>query len=439
LVIGAVVEEITHVLPFARHTFISFCSFDLYGFIRFNARMDVPERILEPLPYHLELREYLKCEERALWNWFSSAQSKADYTEKLKLELLKSSYRLDAEAHPELNESVNEAKARLQLDIPVTLYQAQQRPQLNASLFYIPGEGHIVFSGPVFTLLNAEEVKCVIAHELAHYHLWARDGGEFHIVDRLVHAVANDPRSTASHEQTARRYQLYTEIFADRGSLQVIGEVNPVISSLVKMETGLTQVSAGSYLKQAEEIFANGNVATEGVSHPEAFIRARALALWKEQSPEASEKIERMIEGTATLDDLDLLGQKRVSATTRLLLGDLLRPKWFQTPATLAHAKSFFPDFQAANGTNAAPVEELKLRDGKLREYLCYVMLDFAQVDPELEEAPLAAAWKLAQQYKVDEQFEKLAVKELKMRMRDWRRIQERTAEILAKAEEASD
>ena len=401
--------------------------------------MDVPERILEPLPYHLELREYLKSEERALWNWFSSAQSKADYTEKLKLELLKSSYRLDADAHPELNESLKEAKASLQLDIPVTLYQAQQSPQLNATLFYIPGEGHIVFSGPVFTLLNGAEIKCVIAHELAHYHLWQRDGGEFHIADRLVHAVANDPRSTSSHEQTARRYQLYTEIFADRGSLQVSADANPVISSLVKMETGLTQVSAASYLKQGEEIFANGNVATDGVSHPEAFIRARALSLWQQQAPEASEQIQQMIEGAGTLDDLDLLGQKRVTATTRELLGTLLRPKWFQTPATLAHAKSFFPDFESANGTNAAPVVDLKLRDGKLREYLCYVLLDFAQVDPELEEAPLAAAWQLAQQYKLDEQFEKLAVKELKMRTRDWRRLQERAAEILAKAEEASD
>ena len=66
-------------------------------------------------------------------------------------------------------------------------------------------------------------------------------------------------------------------------------------------------------------------------------------------------------------------------------------------------------------------------------------MLDFAQVDPELEEAPLAAAWQLAQQYKLDEQFEKLAVKELKLRARDWRRLQDRAAEILAKAEEASD
>ena len=260
------------------------------------------EHSLEPLPYHVEVREYLKSRERELWHWFASAQAKADYTESLRLELLKSTYRLDAEGHPELYVHLNEAKARLQLDIPVTLYQAQNCSQLNASLFFIPEEGHIVFSGPVLTLLNAEELKSVLGHELAHYHLWGRDGGEFHIADRLLQAVANDPRASSSHEQTVRRYQLYTEIFADRGSLCVTSDVNPVVAGLVKVQTGLSQVSAPGYLKQAEEIFAQGNVATEGLSHPEAFIRARALALWQEHRDNASAQIIDMIEGAVALE-----------------------------------------------------------------------------------------------------------------------------------------
>ena len=52
--------------------------------------MDASEHSLEPLPYHVELREYLKSEERELWNWFASARAKADYTDHLRLELLKS-------------------------------------------------------------------------------------------------------------------------------------------------------------------------------------------------------------------------------------------------------------------------------------------------------------------------------------------------------------
>jgi hypothetical protein len=398
--------------------------------------VDEPENILKPLTYHIELRDYLKSEERELWNWFSSAQAKADYTKNLRLELLKSTYRLDADGHPALYQSLNEVKARLQLDIPVTLYQAQNSPQLNAALYYIPGQGHVVLSGPVLTLLNGEELKSVIGHELAHYQLWKRDAGEFHIVDRLIHAVANDPRASASHEQTARRYQLYTEIFADRGSLCVTGDASAVVAGLVKMQTGLSQVSAGSYLKQSEEIFADGNVSTEGVSHPEAFIRARALALWQDHRENAAEQIRAMIEGAATLDELDLIGQKKLTSATRRLLQCLLRPKWFQTPATLGHAKLFFDDFRPADSNSPSSVcDELKSSDIKLQEYLCYVLLDFAKADPDLDEMPLAAALELSRQLELDAQFEKLAARELKMRVRDVRRIKELAAEMLAKAE----
>lgn len=397
--------------------------------------MTALEQNLEPLPYHFEAREYLKSRERELWNWFASAQAQADYTENLRLELLKSTYRLDAEGHPELYANLDEAKAKLQLDIPVTLYQAQNSSQLNAALFFIPEEGHIVFSGPVFNLLNAEELKSVIGHELAHYHLWRRDGGEFHIADRLLQAVSNDPRASASHEQTARRYQLYTEIFADRGSLCVTGAVDPVVASLVKIQTGLSHVSAPGYLKQAEEIFAKDNVATEGLSHPEAFIRARSLALWQAQRENAAAQIKKMIEGAVAVEELDLVGQETMTQKTRCLLEYLLQPKWIQTPAVLGHARLFFDDFQPASTHDPAALDGLRPGDAKVGEYFCYLLLDFVTADPDLDDMPLAAALEMSQRLELDVQFEKLVARELKMKLRDIRRLKEHAAEMLAKAE----
>lgn len=401
--------------------------------------MGEPQMTMEPLSYHTELRDYLKSEERELWNWFASAKAKADYTENLRLELLKSTYRLDLEAHPDLHLCLTEVKARLELDIPVTLYQAQNNSQLNASLFFIPGEGHVVFSGPVFNLLGPDELKSVMGHELAHYHLWDREGGEFHIADRLISAVAGDIRSGASHQQTARRYQLYTEIFADRGSFCVTRDMNPVVCSLVKMQTGLSHVSAASYIKQAEEIFAQSNKATEEVTHPEAFIRARALTLWQQQGVGASPRISAMIEGESTFEELDILGQRQLSRTTRTLLEQLLSPKWFQTPATLGHAKLFFDDFKPVAAANAAraAMAGVNLDDRKTREYFSYILLDFAKVDPDLDEMPLAAALDLSRALGFDAEFEKLAAKELKMKVRDIQRVKEHAGEMLAKAEVA--
>jgi hypothetical protein len=397
--------------------------------------VDEPEQQLEPLPYQVELRDYLKSRERELWNWFASGQAQADYTENLRLALLKSTYRLDADRHPDLYLGIAAAKARLGIDIPVTLYQAQNSSQPNATLYFIPGEGHLVFSGSVLTLLNADELKSVIGHELAHHLLWGREGGEFHIADQLLQAVAGDPRASASHEQTARRFQLYTEIFADRGSLRVTGDIFPVVTGLVKIETGLAQACAQSYLKQAEEIFAQGNHATEGLSHPEAFIRARALALWQEQRDGATMRIKAMIEGALSLEELDLMGQARLTQATRCLLERFLRPKWFQTPAVLGHAKLFFNEFQPATKDEASVFDELKSSDPKLQEYCCYVLLDFVTADPELNDMPLVAALDLSRRLDLESQFEKLAAKELKMKIRDVRRLKERATDLLAKAE----
>lgn len=390
---------------------------------------------LTPLPYHFEVRDYLKAQEPDLWNWFSSAQAQADYTESLRLELLKSTYRLDPESHPDLYRDAEHVKTALQLDVPLTLYQAQHSPQPNAALYFIPDEGHLVLSGPVLSLLASDELKSVIGHELAHYHLWRRDGGEFHIADRLLDAVANDPRASNSHVQSARWYQLYTEIFADRGSLEVTGNVHTVVSSLVKIQTGLPQVSAASYLKQAEEIFQKTGVTTAGLSHPEAFIRARALALWAEGGDAAASRISAMIEGAPALDELDLIGQVRLTRLTRRLLEHLLQPKWFQTDAALGHAKLFFDDFRATPPADPGTLEELKFSDPKLREYLCYLLLDFAAADPELDELPLAAALELAKQLEIDTLFEKLAAKELRLKPRDLKRVKETAAGLLAGAE----
>jgi hypothetical protein len=63
---------------------------------------------------------------------------------------------------------------------------------------------------------------------------------------------------------------------------------------LVKVQTGVQDVSPDSYLRQADEIFARGPAKTEGLTHPEAFIRARAVKLWAENDPEANTQIARM-------------------------------------------------------------------------------------------------------------------------------------------------
>ena len=389
--------------------------------------MAVTATKLEPTPYHRAIVDYLRSQEQELWRWFASAQAKKEYTEALRLALLKATYRLDAQGHPELAQATEEAKAALGLSFPVTLYQAQQTSDLNAALYFIPGEGHVVLSGPLLATLNAAELKSVLGHELAHYVLWQQDGGDYLVADRLLQAMADDPRAAASHGQSAHRYRLYTEIFADRGSLTVTKELHSVVSGLVKVETGLNQVSGASYLKQAEEVFAQSNVKAEGLSHPETFIRARALRLWSENGAAIERDVSAMIEGNG--EDLDLLGQKRSMELVRRLLAQFLRPKWFQTETTLAHARMFFNDFAPATANDPELETAFEEAGVKCREWLGYILLDFVVIDPDLEDLPLAWAWEWAGKLRMQSAFEKLLVKELKMKAKDLKALKAEAAE----------
>jgi hypothetical protein len=392
-------------------------------------------RPLEPLPYHREVVAYLKSTEPELWKWASSAEVREEFSEETRTALLKANYRLDAAGHPDLVERCAAVAQRLGVTVPITLYQASGGLGMNAMLCHLPNEAHIVFMGPVLATLKGAELEAVLAHELAHYRLWEMEGGEYLIADRLLMAAANDPRAAMSHAQTARRYRLYTEIFADRGSLAGCGELDATVAALLKTETGLTEVSASSYLRQADEIFSRADAPTKGLDHPETFIRARALRLWEEPDAELETWLSGIIEGPLALDELDLAGQFRMAQLTRRFLGELLRPSWFQTPPVLAHARAFFPDFVPASTPDETLVAELRVTDAATREYLCYLLLDFAAIDRELEDVPLAAALDWSGRLELAEQFEKMTLKELGIGKRQLNKLKKESAAMLAGAE----
>jgi hypothetical protein len=274
-------------------------------------------------------------------------------------------------------------------------------------------------------------LKAVLGHELAHYCLWQVEGGDFLVADRLLQAVVQNHRAEPSHVQSLRWFQLYREVYADRGSLIAAEKIEAAVAGLVKMMTGLQQVSGASYLKQAEEVFQQSQVKTSGLSHPEAFIRARALQLWAEQDPDTEAAIRQMIEGTAGLEELDLLGQTQLTTTTRQFLEAFLRPQWFHTEPVLAHAKLFFADFKAGVLSGAPPL----VVESRLKNYFCFLMLDFAAVDPDLDDLPLAAAFQWSKLLGIEAEFEKLAAKELKLKARALTKLKNEADDMLAKAE----
>ncbi|MFT3782745.1 MAG: M48 family metalloprotease [Nibricoccus sp.] len=397
-----------------------------------------PPVALSPLPYHREVRDYLKSSERELWDWFISARAKENYAEELRLSLLKATYRLSAETHADLYRLVESAKVALGFDIPVTLYQAQNGGGPNASIYCLPNEAHIVMSGAIASLLDAEELKSVFGHELAHYFLWSTEDEEYMIADRVLTAVTNDGRAHAAHHETARQYRLHTEIFADRGAAHVTQNLPKVVAALVKSTTGLTQVSGDSYLEQAAEIFSKEEVRTEELTHPESYVRAHALALWTRQGDAANSSIRGLIEGKPELQNLDLIGQRKLTQLTRRFLAELLRPGWFQSIAVIGQAKLYFPDFTANQSEDVSITEELRETGSLLKDYFAFLLLDFAHVDRELEDVPLAAALRWAENLGISSHFEKLVGKELGIKTRELNKLKPRISDLLALAEKGA-
>ncbi len=384
----------------------------------------------EPLSYHLKIRDYFK-RQPGLWSFFSAPRQREEQLASFKADLLKNTYQFQPGSDPLLYEKIHIAREKLGLgDMPVTAYQATHSPEPNASIVCLPNEAHMVFSGGLMQLLSEDELLALVAHELAHIKLYSLSSGELEVSDRIITAIANSPDSEAAHFETARLFRLYTEIYCDREAYSVLGDAIPVITMLLKIATGLTVVHAESYLRQAEEIF-SGPVAVHSASltHPENFIRSRALRLWQEQAETAASAISQMIEGIPELDRLDLLAQKELSGLTQELLGHYLRPGWFQTPPVVALARQYFPKMVSeTSGSVDKEAVQGRLRaflDGahsSIRDYFAYVLLDFALADPDLEDVPLGYALGLAGRMGLTDVFEAAVKKELAYSDKQWER-----------------
>jgi hypothetical protein len=72
--------------------------------------------------------------------------------------------------------------------------------------------------------------------------------------------------------------------------------------------------------------------------------------------------------------------------------------------------------------------------DKALQEYYCYLLLDFATVDRDLEELPLAAALVLSRPLALADRFKEIVLKETKLTKKRLSQLDGRADELLAEA-----
>ena len=278
--------------------------------------LTLARRTLAPLPYHTAVVDYLRVHEPDVWRWANARMSDEQQRASLRAALLRDTYRLEPDAHAEVHAQLASAMARLGIAAPATLYQSAGQ-EMNAALLFVPGEVHILVQGPLLERMTGPELLAVFGHELAHYLLWSQDDGVLLAAERILHDAVASAQASPSQRETWRRYALHTELFADRGGALAAGELAPAVSALVKVQTGIGTVDAAAYLRQAAEVEARERSASDAPTHPETFIRARALALWWEGAPECEAWIDARLQGPLALERLDLPGQLRLQAMTR--------------------------------------------------------------------------------------------------------------------------
>jgi predicted SprT family Zn-dependent metalloprotease len=370
--------------------------------------------MLKPFDFHYKLRDHFKKQEKT-WKWFSEVKVKEEQTEQFKNELLKNTYRLDPGAEASIYSLLEKAKNKLGIIIPVTIYQSQYSQDTNAGIIFIQNEAHLVLSGPILKSLKEEELLALISHELSHVLLYTIENGDFEVTSRIINAIGNDHRSDSAFNETARLFSLFTELYCDIGAFKVCESAEIVISTLVKVETGLEKISAANYIKQADEVLAKLEKGSSGESHPESFIRAKSIDLYSRKEQEAYKEISDIILGKLNLFHLNIFTKEEVQETTRDLIHLIMKPKWMQSEHHKAHYQQYFQEFKTNSSAMISPEFKEKITSGSssMKDYYSYVMLDFALCDQEISEPASGHVLDLAEQLEISDALTKILKKEL--------------------------
>ena len=375
--------------------------------------------MLAQLNYHEAIAEWLDRNERGVWDWFSAVKLQEEQNEETLDLLLKQTYRLSRETHGKAFECCETAMAKLGIEAPVTLYQAGDGA-MNAALFFIPGEIHIVLYGPVLEKLSEIELTALFGHEISHYLLWTLNDRRYRIAQQIIDDSVQQSAGEYALYETARLYLLATEVFADRGAAIASGSAEAAIAVLLKVMTGLSATDPKAFLEQAAELDAKGDIA-KNASHPETYMRALFIDRWYRERESAGETIDEWVierlKGPMAIGSLDLLDQNRLTVVTRQLFALLLHDTDLASAMVVTQVKQFFPDWEGEKELRLDPKSlESLAQDRSIRDYIIALIVDLAHADPDQTEEMLVRGGKFASSIGWEDDFRDNLKSLLKMR-----------------------
>ena len=182
------------------------------------------------------------------------------------------------------------------LDIEVPQLYIQQNPVPNAYTLAIRGKKpFIVIHTSLLELLNDEEIKAVIAHELGH--LKCEHGVYLSMANIMVLAAGLIPTWGGLFAQTLQdqllKWVRCAEFSCDRSALLVVQKPEIVMSVLMKLTGGsptiASKLNLSAFMEQVKEYRNMGEtelgqmlqeVQTAQLTHPVPIIRAKEIEKW---------------------------------------------------------------------------------------------------------------------------------------------------------------
>ncbi|MDY7098498.1 MAG: M48 family metalloprotease [Pseudomonadota bacterium] len=346
--------------------------------------------MIAQLKYHADIADWLESQETGVWDWFRTQKLQEEQDTETRDLLLKQTYRLSRDTHASAYECCEQAMAKLGVEAPVTLYQAGDGA-MNAALFFIPGEVHVVLYGPVLEKLSDPELTALFGHEVAHYLLWTLKDRRYRIAQQIIDDAVQQSAGDYTLYETARLYLLATEVFADRGAAIASGSSEHAIAVLLKVMTGLSATDPKAFLEQAAELDAKGEI-SKNASHPEVYLRALFIDRWfrgEDTGDSLDDWVLSKLKGPMAIGSLDLIDQAQLSAITRQFFAFLLHESNLASPMVLTQVKQFFADWSPDE--ERLDLKRLKqvAADKSIRDYFIALVLDLAHADRDQTEEML--------------------------------------------------
>ena len=198
-----------------------------------------------------------------------------DHSHRNTLDFLTNGIRINTNNSPLLYKTFSEIKKKLGIGrLNVDLF-IENNPSINAGLAFIKKSNYIVFlNSGLVNLLNLDEIKFVIGHELGH-------------LKYQHHKIIKDQEKKSLPIFTIRLFEhsRYAEISADRCGLVVAESLDSAKSALLKIATGTNlqylcedSVGLNVQINDIKEILkSNEGLIDEKLSHPYSLIRIHAL------------------------------------------------------------------------------------------------------------------------------------------------------------------